>query len=109
LQGEQIARVMVKPLGPKVRVGLSTDQLGVDTNLVSGSLYAPFQYIAHSQFAPNLPCVHWLVLVGERGVGRDHEHMCNARQIGSQILSNSISKVLLIGIVTEIGARQNDY
>jgi len=34
LQSEQIADVAVEPLGPKMRVGLSVDQLGVDADLV---------------------------------------------------------------------------
>ena len=35
LQGEQIARVAVEPLGPQMRVGLGIDQLGVDADLVA--------------------------------------------------------------------------
>ena len=75
LQSEQIARVAVEPLGPKMRIGRGTDQLGVDAELVAGPPDAPFEHIAHAQLAANLLRVDGLVPVRERGIPRDHEHI----------------------------------
>ena len=35
LKREQIARVIVEPLGPEMGVGLGVDQLGVDADLIA--------------------------------------------------------------------------
>ena len=91
-----------------MRIGFGVDQLGSDADPVSRPLDAAFQHIAHAQLAADLFCVDPLVLVGERGIARDHEHVRDPRQIGCQILGNPVRKILLLGIVTEIGERQHD-
>ena len=75
LQGEEIARVTVEALGPKMRVGQGIDQLGVDSNPVARPPDASFEHIAHAQFAADLLRVDRLVPVRERGISRDHEHI----------------------------------
>ena len=57
LQREQIACVAIEPVGPKVRVALGIDQLGIDADLAAGPTDASFQDIAHTQLAANLPGV----------------------------------------------------
>jgi len=54
LQGEQLARLAIKPLRPEMCVGLGVDQLGVDADLIARPADAAFEYIAHTQLAPNL-------------------------------------------------------
>jgi hypothetical protein len=54
LQSEQIAGVGIQPVGPKMRVALGIDQLGIDTNLVAGPPDAPFEHIAHVKLAADL-------------------------------------------------------
>jgi len=108
LQGEQIARVAVEALGPQMRVCGSTDQLRVDSDLIARSPDASFQHVAHPQLAADLLCVDRLVPVRERGIPRDHEHICKSRQIGRQIFGDSICKILLLDIVAEIGEWQHD-
>ena len=108
LQSEQIARVAVEPLGPEMRVGLGIDQLGVDADLVARPPDAPFQHIAHAQLAADLLRVDRLVLIGERGIARDHEHIRDPRQIGRQILGDPVGEILLIRVVAEIGEGQHD-
>src|SRR6202011_135479 len=53
-------------------------------------------------------CVNPLGLIRERGVARDHEHTVDARQIGRQVFGNPVRKVLLLGVVAQIGERQYD-
>jgi hypothetical protein len=53
-----------------------------------------------------LPRVDRLAPVSERGVVRDHQHVRDPRQIGRQILSDPIGKILLVGVIAEIGEGQ---
>jgi hypothetical protein len=108
LQGEQIARVAIETLGPQMRVGLGIDQLGVYAELVARPPDAPFEHIAHAQLATNLLRVDRLVPVGKRGIARDHEHVRHPRQIGRQIVGDPVGKILLVGVVAEVGERQHD-
>jgi hypothetical protein len=73
LQGEQITRVAIEPLGPEVRVGLGIDQLGVDPDLIARAPDAPFQHIAHAKLSTDLLRVDWLVPISEGGIARDNE------------------------------------
>jgi hypothetical protein len=107
LQGEKIAHVAVEPLRPQMRVGLGINELRVDADLFIRPLNASFEYISHAQLAANLLCVDRFVPVGERGIARDHEHVLDPRQIGRQILGDPVGKVLLVGVVAEIGERQH--
>jgi len=91
-----------------MRISLGVDQLSVDADAASRPLDAPFQHIAHTQLAADLLCVDRLVPIGERGVARNHQHARNPRQLGRHILGDAIGKILLIGVVAEIGERQYD-
>jgi len=107
LYGKEVAQFTVEPLGPEMRVGLGIDELRVDPYLVARPLDAPFQQIAHAQFAADILCVDWLVLIGEGAVARDHKHVREPRQVGRQIIGDAVGKILLPGIVAAIGERQH--
>ena len=68
LESEQIARVAVEPLCPKVCIGRGIDQLSADTELAAPSSDAPFQHIAYAELAADLPRIDGLVPVRERGI-----------------------------------------
>ena len=90
-----------------MRVGVGLDQLGADADLVARSPDAAFQHIAHSKLAADLLCLGGPVPIGERGVARNDEHVREPRQIGRQVLGDSIGKILLFSIVTQIRKGQN--
>jgi hypothetical protein len=96
LQGEQITRIAIEPLRPQMRIGLDIDQLGVDADLVARPADAAFQYIVDAQFAFDLLRVGPLVLIGEGGITRDHQHACDPRQISRQILGDAVREILLL-------------
>jgi hypothetical protein len=79
--------VVVEALGPQIRIGCGIDRLDVDTDLVGRSADASFQ---HAQLAVNLFCVDPLVLISERGIARDHEQICDPRQIARHILGDTV-------------------
>src|SRR5215472_3002589 len=51
---EQIGRLFVEPLGPKVSAGIAIDQLHVEAQPVAAALHAPFQPISHIQVTADL-------------------------------------------------------
>src|SRR5690348_1244271 len=74
LKREQIARVRVEALGPEVGVGLRVDQLGIDADLIARTPNAPFEYVTHTKLSADALGVDPLVLIGEGGIARDHDH-----------------------------------
>jgi hypothetical protein len=108
LQSEQIARVAVEPFCPKMRIGRSIDQLGVDTDLVARSPDAPLEHVAHAQLAADLLRVNRLVPVCECGIARDHEHILEPREIGREVLGDPVREILLLPVVAEVRKGQDD-
>ena len=90
-----------------MRVGRGVDKLRGDADLVTRPAGAPFQHIAHAQFAANLLRVDRLILIGERSVAGDHKHVRDPREISRQILGDTVGEILLLRIVAEIGKRQH--
>ena len=91
-----------------MRISLGVDQLSVEPGAVARATDASLQHIANAQLPANLFRPYRPVLEGERGVTRDHKHMRDARQIGRKIVGNAIGKILLLGIVAEVGKGQHD-
>jgi len=108
LQCEQIADIAVELLGPQMRIRLGIDQLGVDAQFAIRPPDAAFEDIAHAQLAADLLGVDCFVPISERRVARDHKAVGDARQIRRHILCDAVGKVLLVGVIAEVGERQHD-
>jgi hypothetical protein len=65
-----------------------------------------FAYIAHARLAADLFRIGRSVPVSERGAGAHHEHARDARQIGRQILGDTVSRILLRPVIAQVGKRQ---
>jgi len=89
-------------------VVLGVDQLDVDANLVARPADTAFEHIAHTELAADLLRVDRIVPIGESGVPRDHEHVREPGQIGRQIGSDPVGKILLLAVIAEVGKRQHD-
>ncbi len=108
MQDEQIARVVVEPVGPQMRGGFGIDQLGVDADPVARPADTSFENVSYPQLVADLLRIDPLVLISERGVTRDHEHIRKSRQIGCQILRDPVREILLLTIVAEVRKGQDD-
>ena len=91
-----------------MHIGLGVDQLSVDANPIAQPPDAAFEHISDTELAADLLGVNAFALIGERSVSRDHQHPGDARQIGRQILGDSVCEILLLRIIAEIGKRQHD-
>src|SRR5215831_6582217 len=91
-----------------MRVVLGADELGSDAQLTGQPLDTSLQYVVYAELVADLPRVDRLVAVGESGIARDHKHIVDPRQIGRYILGDPIGKILLLGVIAEIGKWQHD-
>src|SRR6516164_4889172 len=91
-----------------MRIRLGIDQLDVDADLVARQADAPFEHIAHTKLAADLPSVDGLIPESERRIARNHKHAWKPRHIGRKVLGDTIREILLVGVVTEIGKGQDD-
>jgi hypothetical protein len=108
LHRQEIARIAVEPLCPQMRTGFGIDELDIYTHLLAQPTDASFQNIPYTEIATDLLSVDGLILVGERGIARNHKHVSDPRQVGRQIVRDPVCKVLLLPIVAEIGEWQHD-
>src|SRR5204863_6345527 len=92
---------------PDMRSGRCIDQLRVHAHMVLIALYGAFQRIAHAKLLADLLDVYVLPLESESRIAGDYETAWNARQVSGQILGDAVSKVILVGIVREVGKRQH--
>jgi hypothetical protein len=66
----------------------STDQLGIDADLVSHAAETAFQDVAHPKLAPDLFAVDRLALVGKGGARRDDEAIVEAIMAQTSAISS---------------------
>src|SRR5262249_37225234 len=93
---------MVELFRPDMPVTYGIEQLGVDTDQIGRSADASFEHIAHTQLAADPPRVDRLVPICKCRITRDYEHVRTTRQIGYQIISDAVGKILLVPVVAEI-------
>ena len=78
LQLEQISRVLLEPLGPKMRTRFGVDELRVDPHPVLVALDRAFEHVANAKLLADLFGVDRFALVGESRVAGDHETVVDA-------------------------------
>ena len=94
----EIEEVRLEPVSPDMRSRFGIDQLHVHPHLLAGPPNAPFQYVADAKLARDLPSIDGSALVGKGGSPGDHEAICNARQVGCQIIRDRVREVFLLRI-----------
>ena len=88
--------------------GLGRDELRVDLDRLAEAAHAAFQKIAHAELAADFLGVDRLALVGEGGVAGDDEGVGQLREVGRQIVGDSVGEILLLRIAAEVLERQHD-
>jgi len=87
--------------------GLGIDRLGGDSHPIGGAADAAFDHIAHTELARDLADFDGGTLVGEGGAARDHKERAVAREIGDDVLGNSLGEIFLFDISAHIGERKH--
>src|ERR1035438_8857804 len=83
--------------------GLVIDQLRVDTYTLAYSPDAAFDDKADVQFATDLLHVHCHASILERSRTRPHCKKAPTRQLGNDVLRDSVTEILLFRIAAHIG------
>ena len=78
-----------------------------DAQAVARLAHAPFQNIAHAEFAPDLPDIDGLALVGEARIAGDHEQPFDPRQAGDDVLDHAVGEIFLLRIAAHVLERQH--
>src|ERR1700676_3178980 len=91
-----------------MRSGLGVNQLCVDLHCRAGSPYAPLQKKADAAFATNLPCIDRLALVSQSGCARNDEGAWQAREVGGEIVRDSVREVVVLSVAAEIAEGQDE-
>ena len=78
LQVKDIAHFGIIALGPEVMARRGVDELGIDSDPLSGPAHAAFEYVSHGKLFRDLPNLYALALVGKGGVAGDDKEARDA-------------------------------
>src|SRR5262245_38222404 len=78
------------------------DKLPRYTYSVSCFAHTAFEYISHSQLAPDLLHIDGSALVGEARVPGDDKEATKARQRRNYFLDDTIREILLLAVATQV-------
>ena len=106
LDFKQVGEITVETLGPQMRAVGGVDQLRGDPDAIAGTSDGAFQYIARSEGAAYLPQIDCLALVGKAGVARDHHQPGDLRQVGDDVLADTVGKILLFRVARPVLERE---
>jgi hypothetical protein len=102
LQGEELARLSVKPFAPEMVALCRVDQLGRDPKDLAGFLHAALEDITHAEvIGDGLHLDRPALVSGDRG-SRDHEQLRRFRERCDQILRQAVGKVFLLRIAGQV-------
>ena len=87
-------------------VRADVDQVGIDVEPRTGLAYAAFQDVRNSQCMSNLAHVPVAAILHHAGAA-DHFESGNVRQLGYEIILNTIRERCVFSVVTEIFKRQH--
>ena len=99
LHFEEIGQRLVEAVGPKVIAGLRVDELDIDPHAAGVALDRPFEHVADAKLLADFPSVDILAFECEGGVARDHEGAAEAREVGGEVLRDSIGEIILGRVV----------
>src|SRR5215470_4486987 len=92
----QHRQVAIKTICPQLPRVCGVDKLGIDAHGIGKRPHTALHRVAYRQLAPDLSDVHGLSLEGEGGTRCNHERAGDPRQIGGQILGDTLCEVFLI-------------
>src|SRR5215470_17025692 len=102
LNSEDVDEFAVVSLGPTVRAGRGIDELRRDADAVAAAPNAALQYISCAQLPPDLPDIDRLALVLEGRIARDNHELRKPRQLGRNVLGNTVAEIVLLRIAAEV-------
>src|SRR5262245_17802795 len=107
LQFEDILDRSFEAICPKMGRGRGIDKLPGNSDSIGRFPHTAFEKVPHAQLAARLRHVHRPAFVREARIARDHKQPAETRQSGNDVLDHPISRVLLLGIATQVRERKH--
>src|SRR6516164_9878664 len=107
LEGKDIGQFAIVAIRPQVVTSRRLDQLCGDAETIGGPPHAAFEHVAHAELATDFAYVHSRTLVSKGGAARDHKKCMVVRQVGDDVLGDTLREILLFGLAAHIGKGQH--
>src|SRR5690554_5838744 len=104
---EDIIELAIELLRPDMGATVRFDQLGGDAHGPTHAPDAPFKRVADTERLGYFADIIGAVLVNEGGVAGHDRKGLEARERGCQVLDHAIGEIALLGVVAEIGKRED--
>ena len=99
LHFENIGQRFVEAFGPEMLAAFRVDELDIDAHAAGVALDRALEHVAYTKLRADLPRVDVLAFESEGGVAGDHEGAAEARQVGGQVLRDSVGEIILGRVV----------
>jgi hypothetical protein len=107
LQCEDIPQRSIIALGPQLGPGARIGQLNRDSHLPAGLAHAALEHILDSPFIAHVLQLRRLALAGEGRVAGDYKQVRKPREVGDQVIGDTVAEIFLLRIPAEVGEREH--
>ena len=107
LDREDIGELTVIRLRPEVLIRPRIDELGDDPHSISDAPYAPLEHRRHRELRRDLPKALLPLLERHHRGTRDHVEGAHLRELGDDVLGDSVGEVLVLRVRAEVEERQH--
>ena len=108
LDGEDVGEIPIVTLGPDVATISPIDELRGDADPRASLSNAALQDELDRKILADLLHARGFPLVAKGSVVRDHEETRNLRQVGNEILGDTVAKILLLRISTHVAEGEHN-
>src|SRR6516165_2914202 len=107
LKREHVVEVTLETVGPDMAAVQAVDQLCRQSYAIAGLADAPLQHMPDAEHSPDFADVPRLSLEHKARIASDNQQFRNLRQCGQYVFSDTVGKILLLGIPAHVLKRQN--
>src|SRR5215831_1566717 len=85
----------------------SINELRGDPEAIARSANAAFDHICNPKLLPHPPKINILAAILKRRIARDNEEVPKPRQLGDDVLGDTVAEILLVRVSAHIGERKD--
>src|SRR5262252_6955498 len=107
LKREHVVEVALETVGPHMAAVQAVDQLCRQSYAIAGLADAPLQHMADAERSPDFADVSRVSPEHKTRIASDNQQFRNLRQRRQYVFSDTVGKILLLGIAAHILKRQD--
>src|SRR5262249_14393934 len=104
---EDVGKVAIESVSPEVSASRGVDELAGDPDPVARLAYTSLDHVVNAKLAADLLYVDRLAFVGESRISGDDVQLLEFGEVGDDVLSDAIGKILLLGVSAHIVERKD--